>query len=136
MNPEVAALGSVRVLTVDDHATFRSAARALIGATAGFELAGEAATGEEGVAAARRLHPDFVLMDVRLPDIDGYEATRRITPTEPDTVVVLVSATEEAFPSDVRARCGAVAFVLKQDLRPVLLQELWSRHAPHVADAG
>ena len=47
-------MGSVRVLTVDDHATFRNAARALIGATDGFELAGEASTGEEGVAAGRR----------------------------------------------------------------------------------
>jgi len=134
--PEVVGLRSVRVLTVDDHATFRGAARALIGATDGFEVAGEASTGEEGVAAACRLHPDMVLMDVRLPDIDGYEATRRITPTQPDTVVVLMSAADEAIQGDTAARCGAAAFVRKQDLRPALLQQLWSRHASHVADAG
>jgi two-component system, NarL family, invasion response regulator UvrY len=132
----VVGLGSVRVLTVDDHATFRNAARALIGATDGFELAGEASTGEEGVAAARRLHPDLVLMDVWLPDIDGYEATRRITPIQPETVVVLISAMDEAIQGDTAARCGAAAFVRKQDLRPLLLRQLWNRHAPHVANAG
>ena len=129
-------MGSVRVLTVDDHATFRHAARALIGATDGFEVAGEAASGEEGVAAAARLHPDLVLMDVRLPDIDGYEATRRIIPLRPEAVVVLVSATEEGVPGETAARCGAAAFVCKEQLRPSLLRELWDRHGHPVAASG
>lgn len=129
-------LGSVRVLTVDDHASFRQAARALIDATAGFEVAGEAASGEEGVAAAVRLRPDIVLMDVHLPDIDGYEATRRIVPLRPSAVVVLVSAADEALQGDTAARCGAVAFVCKENLRPSLLQELWSRHGHPVATTG
>jgi two-component system, NarL family, invasion response regulator UvrY len=129
-------VGSVRVLTVDDHATFRHAARALIGATEGFEVAGEAASGEEGVAAAVRLHPDLVLMDVRLPDIDGYEATRRIVPLQPGAVVVLISATEEAILGETAARCGAVAFVCKEELRPSLLRDLWNRHGHPVAAPG
>ena len=128
-------MGSVRVLTVDDHATFRDAARALIVAT-GFEVAGEAASGEEGVAAAARLHPDLVLMDVRLPDIDGCEATRRIIPLRPEAVVVLVSATEEGVPGDLAARCGAAAFVCKEQLRPSLLRELWDSHGHPVAATG
>ena len=65
------AVGSVRVLTVDDHATFREAARALVAATAGFESVGEATTAEEGIAAAIRLHPDVVLLDVMLPGMNG-----------------------------------------------------------------
>ncbi len=121
-------MGSIRVLTVDDHATFRTAARAVIGATEGFEVAGEAASGEEGVAAAARLHPDLVLMDVRLPDIDGYEAARRIAPLRPEAVVVLVSATDEALHGDAEARCGAAAFVRKEQLCPTLLRDLWQRH--------
>jgi DNA-binding NarL/FixJ family response regulator len=118
----------VRVLTVDDHATFRAAAHALVGATAGFEVVGEAATGEEGVAAAIRLRPDIVLLDVRLPDIDGYEAARRISPHLPAVVIFLVSTAEEVAHLDPTERCGAAAFVLKQDLRPSLLRELWATH--------
>jgi two-component system, NarL family, invasion response regulator UvrY len=131
---------SVRVLTVDDHAAFREAARALISATEGFELVGEVATGEEGVAAARRLRPDLVLMDVHLPDIDGYEAARRIEPVDPGAVIVLVSAAEDALQGDIPARCGASAFVRKEDLRPGLIQQLWARHGaadrPHPAAAA
>jgi DNA-binding NarL/FixJ family response regulator len=126
-------VGSVRVLTVDDHATFRDAARALIAATEGFEVAGEAEAGEAGVAAARRLRPDLLLLDVRLPDIDGYETARRIAVHQPDTVIVLVSAAEEAIQGDIAARCGAVAFVLKDDLRPSLLRQLWARHGSRAA---
>jgi DNA-binding NarL/FixJ family response regulator len=125
-------VGSVRVLTVDDHATFREAARALVAATDGFEAVGEAATGEEGVLAARRLHPDLVLLDVHLPDIDGYEAARRIAPLEPGTVIVLVSADDSLF-GDPTSICGASAFVRKEELRPTLLRELWDRHRVEAA---
>ena len=121
-------MGSVRVLTVDDHAAFRAAAHALVDATAGFEVVGEAATGEEGVAAAFRLRPDVVLLDVCLPDIDGYEAARRISPHLPAMVICLVSTADAAAHGDPGERCGAAAFVLKQDLRPSLLRELWETH--------
>ena len=121
-------MGSVRVLTIDDHAAFRTAAHALVDATAGFELVGEAGTGADGVAAAFRLRPDIVILDVGLPDMDGYEAARRIAPNLPAVVICLVSTTEEALQGDPAALCGAVAFVRKQDLRPKVLQELWSTH--------
>ena len=123
-------MGSVRVLTVDDHAAFRAAARALVAATAGFESIGEATTAEEGIAAAIRLRPDLVLLDVRLPGMDGYEAARRMAPALPDTVICLVSATEAAVQGEYATRCGATAFVRKQDLRPGLLESLWKGHAP------
>ncbi|TME80505.1 MAG: response regulator transcription factor [Chloroflexi bacterium] len=103
------AVSTVRVLTVDDHASFRSTARALVAATEGFEVAGEVATGEEAVAAVERLHPDLVLMDVRLPGIDGYEATRQISRIRPEVVVVLVSAVDDhaSFRSTARALVAA-----------------------------
>jgi two-component system, NarL family, invasion response regulator UvrY len=123
-------VGAVRVLTVDNHVAFRDAARALVDATPGFEMAGEVASGEEAVPAALRLRPDLVLMDVRLPGIDGYEAARRLGPARPETVVVLISAAEEALQGTVAETCGAVAFVRKQDLRPSLLTELWRIHGP------
>lgn len=123
-------LANVSVLTIDDHAQFRDAARALVDATRGFEVAGEASAGEDGVAAVLRTNPDMVLLDVVLPGIDGYEVARRIAPVRPDTVIVLISAAEDAIQGDVAARCGAVAFVRKQDLRPELLITLWKVHGP------
>ena len=113
-------MSTVRVLTVDDHASFRSTARALVAATEGFEVAGEVATGEEAVAAVERLHPDLVLMDVRLPGIDGYEATRQISRIRPE-----VDDPLEGHPA---ARRGTAPFVRKQDLRPNVLVNLWAVH--------
>ena len=122
-------VGSVRVLTVDDHATFREAARAVVAATTGFESVGEAVTAEEGIAAAIRLRPDVVLLDVMLPGMDGYEAARRMAPALPGSLICLMSAADGAVQGEIAARCGATAFVRKQDLRPGLLQTLWQRHA-------
>jgi DNA-binding NarL/FixJ family response regulator len=120
-------VGAVRVLTVDDHATFRQAATALIAATDGFEAVGVARTGQEGVVAAERLAPDVILMDVGLPDIDGYEAARRIAQLRPAAMILLVSVGDEAL-GNPTARCGAAAFVRKEDLRPAVLRDLWAKH--------
>lgn len=68
----------VRVVVVDDQPAFRDAARLIIRHTAGFELVGEAATGEDSVDLVTRLAPHLVLMDIRLPGISGVEATRRV----------------------------------------------------------
>jgi CheY-like chemotaxis protein len=75
---------------------------------------------------------DLVLMDVHLPDIDGYEAARRIAPLQPGTVIVLVSADDALF-GDPTSICGASAFVRKEELRPTLLRELWDRHRVEAA---
>jgi DNA-binding NarL/FixJ family response regulator len=116
----------VRVLTVDDQERFRSAARLLLEATPGFCSVAEASTGEDGVAAALRQDIDLVLMDVRLPGIDGIEATRRVRLLRPRTEVVLVSATAAELPSDA-AECGALAVLAKDELRPSVLIDLWER---------
>jgi two-component system, NarL family, invasion response regulator UvrY len=119
-----AADSPVRVLTVDDQALFRGVARDVIEATPGFELAGEAASGEEALAAVERLEPQLVLLDVRMPGMGGIEAARRIEASHPDTVVVLVSIEERA---DVPS-AAATPFVRKQDFGPRLLRRLWSAH--------
>jgi two-component system, NarL family, invasion response regulator UvrY len=116
----------VRVLTVDDQERFRAAARILVDATPGFYNVAEASTGEDGVAAAMRQEIDLVLMDVRLPGIDGIEATRRVRHARPGTEVVLVSATATELPADA-SECGALAVLAKDELRPSVLIRLWER---------
>ena len=84
----------MRVLTVDDQAVFRGIAREVIDATPGFESVGEAASGEEALAAVDRLEPELVLLDVRMPGLDGIEVARRLRATHPDTLLVLISIEE------------------------------------------
>lgn len=122
----------VRVLTVDDQAVFRRAAEDVISATPGFESAGGAESGEEALAQAERLHPDMVLLDVRMPGIGGIEAARRITAAHPETVVVLISIEDsDEFAEDAYAS-GAVALVRKQDFGPALLRRIWDAHGARV----
>jgi DNA-binding NarL/FixJ family response regulator len=120
----------VRVLTVDDQPVFRDVARSLIALTPGFVIAGEAASGAEAVVAARKLRADLVLLDVRMPGMDGIETARRITATEPHAVVVLVSGHELDDVEPLVASSGAAAVVLKERLKPRLLRKLWASHGP------
>jgi DNA-binding NarL/FixJ family response regulator len=117
--------GGVNVLVVDDQEPFRSAARAVLRAMAGFAIVGEAASGEEAVELAATLQPDLVLMDVMMAGIGGIEAARRIASARPGTVIVLLSSyREEDLPSNARA-CGAAAYLHKADFGATVLQEVW-----------
>jgi DNA-binding NarL/FixJ family response regulator len=118
---------AVRVLIVDDQEPFRQAARAVVELTDGFEVAGEAETGEEAVDRARELRPDLVLMDVNLPGIDGLEATRRILGESDGRVVVLMVSTYEADEYAPRAaEAGAAAYIPKSEFEPDRLSEAWA----------
>jgi DNA-binding NarL/FixJ family response regulator len=113
----------VTVLVVDDQDAFRRAMRAVVGATDGFELIGEAASGEEAVEAAEALSPQIVIMDKRMPGIGGIEACMRLTASRPGVLVLLVSV-EDPDP-EVAADCGAAAFIRKQDLSREALADVW-----------
>jgi len=120
----------ITVLAVDDQAVFRRTARSLIAATPGFEQVGEAATGTEALELAADLRPDLVLLDVRMPEMDGIETARRLRGVLPDGVVVLVSVEEAPeLPSSV-ASVGAAAYLCKQQLSTRTLSELWAQHQP------
>ena len=120
---------AVRVLIVDDQASFRRAARNVVELTDGFAVAGEVCSGEQAVQAARTFRPDLVLMDVRLPGIDGLEASRRILRELADhhqPVIVLLSAEySEAEPAWL-AECGAAAYVPKSDFGSERLFAAWT----------
>jgi len=120
---------TVQVLVVDDQAPFRFAARNVVKRTEGFEIVGEAATGEEGVEMAASLRPDLVLMDINMPGINGIEATRRIVDAAADTVVFLCSTYQLAdLPPDAPTS-GARAYVNKEALAPGVIRRLWDERA-------
>ncbi len=118
----------VRVLTVDDQAVFRSIAGDVIAATDGFEGVGEAQSGYEALEAVQRLSPDLVLLDVRMPGLDGIEVARRIVASRSDVVVVLISIDELADLPSTADLGGAVPLIRKQDFGPRLLRRLWTEH--------
>ena len=117
---------TIRVLIVDDQEPFRRAARMVVDVTDGFEVVGEAETGEAGVDAAHDLHPDLVLMDVNLPGMEGPEATRRILAESPDIVVFLVSTYDPAEYESKAAECGAAAYIPKSKFGPDRLEAAWA----------
>jgi DNA-binding NarL/FixJ family response regulator len=117
---------TVKVLVVDDQAPFRAAARMLLRRTEGFELVGEAASGEESVEQVAALQPDLVLMDINMGGINGIEATRQVLERSPHTVVFLCSTYQRSDLAPDAATSGATSYVNKEELDPELLRRLWS----------
>ena len=121
----------VRVLIVDDQEPFRMAARLVVETTEGFDVVGEAETGEDSVALARELTPDLVLMDVNLPGINGLDATRQILDGQNEPVVVLLLSTyEEEEYAPRAAECGAAAYIPKAVFGPDRLESAWAAAKP------
>jgi len=116
----------VRVLVVDDQAAFLRAMTSVVRETPGFEVVGQASSGEECLDVAAELVPDLVLMDVNLPGIDGLDATRRLLGRACPPVVLLLSTYDEDAGEHFVAESGAVAYVTKSAFGPDLLEEAWS----------
>ncbi len=104
---------AVRVLLVDDHPVVRQGLRALLSTQDGIEVVGEADDGEAAVAAAERLSPDVVLMDVVMPGMDGVEALRRIGERRPQTRVVMLTSYADERRAMEAVDAGASGFLLK-----------------------
>ncbi|MFC4121900.1 response regulator [Nonomuraea zeae] len=103
----------IKVLVADDQALIRASFRVLVDSAPGFRTVGEAATGAEAVRAAARERPDLVLMDVRMPVMDGIEATRRICAGRPETRVLIVTTFDLDEYVYGALQAGAAGFLLK-----------------------
>lgn len=112
-----------RVLIVDDHARFRATACRWL-ASGGFEVVGEAANGAEALGAAAQLRPDVVLLDVQLPDIDGFEIAARLRSNGHGPTVVLTSSRDAAEFGGLVARSEARGFIPKAELSSTRLTAL------------
>ena len=113
---------ALTVLIVDDHPSFRASARVLLEAE-GFDVIGEAADGASGIVEAKRLLPDLVLLDVQLPDIDGFDVASRLS-NGAGPAIVLVSSRDSSDFGPLVARSGARGFVPKAELSGARIHEL------------
>lgn len=116
----------IRVLVADDNAQFRSGLRALLRATPDTDLAGEATTGIEAVDRAERLQPDVVLMDIKMPGMNGIEATRRILGASPHIDILMVTMLEDDDSVFDAMRAGARGYLLKGSLKGEILRAVRS----------
>ena len=108
---------ALAILLVDDDEFFRGAERRLLESEEAFEIVGEAGNASEAIRLARVLHPDVVLMDIGMPDLNGLEATRQIKAAEPETKVVMVTVYDEPGFRQAAANYGADAYVVKKRFR-------------------
>ena len=115
--------GFVRVLIVDDHPSFRASARKLLESD-GYEVVGEAADGAGALRVAEELQPDVVLLDVQLPDVDGFEIAERLAAMEHAPEVILTSSRDVSDYGSCVEDSGARGFVPKAELSGAALSLL------------
>jgi DNA-binding NarL/FixJ family response regulator len=121
----VTILTVMRVLIVDDHLSFRASARQLLEAE-GFTVVGEAADGRQAIAAAEQLEPDLILLDVQLPDFDGFEVAARIAALGLRSAVVLTSSRALREYGSLVAESPVRGFIPKEELSGATLAGLVS----------
>ncbi|MFN0026483.1 MAG: response regulator [Acidimicrobiales bacterium] len=116
----------IRVLIADDNAQFRAGLRALLQATAEMEVSGEAATGAEAVRFAEQSQPDIVLMDIRMPSLNGLEATRQITAASPHIGILMLTMSDDDDSVFDAMRAGARGYLLKGAMKAEIIRAIHS----------
>jgi two-component system response regulator EvgA len=117
------------ILIIDDHSGFRVQARALLEAD-GFTIVGEADDGASGLAAARSIRPDLVLLDIGLPDMEGFEVASELAVDGPPPLVVLTSSREASEFGPRLAASGALGFIAKDELSGAAIRALTNGASP------
>lgn len=115
-----------RILIVDDSEHFRATARELL-TSRGFEVCGAAEDGREAVTRTGEHEPDGVLLDINLPDMEGYEVAAALTEAWPGLTVLLTSSDTDDVPPALLAECGAKAFVPKTELAAADLAAIFAQ---------
>ena len=115
-----------RILIADDHAAVRRSIRSILETHPEWELVCEATNGREAVEQARRLKPDVVVLDVTMPGLNGFDATREILKEAPDTQVLLITMHESAELTDEALRAGAQGVILKSGADDLLIRAIES----------
>lgn len=121
--------GKIRILIVEDHFIARAGLRSLIGGEPDMEVVGEAADGAQVPALHRALRPDVVLMDLRLPRLDGLQATAALVREDPEACVLIVSSYDTDEDVGRAHDAGARGYVLKEAEGPELLRAIRAVHA-------
>ncbi len=106
----------VRLLIADDQKLVRQGIRAILNREKDIQVIGEARDGHEAIALAKELHPDVITMDIRMPGLDGLEATRRIRAAQPDAKILIVAMSWNGILVQQAARAGASGYMSKTDL--------------------
>ena len=114
----------IQLLLADDNAPLREGLRTLLGAVDDLEVVGEAATGEEAIRQAALLQPDVILMDIKMPGLNGIEATRQIVNTSPHISILILTMFEDDDSVFAALRAGARGYLLKGALKAELLRAI------------
>lgn len=114
----------IQILIVDDNAPLREGLRTLLQAIDDLEVVGEAATGTEAIRQATTLQPDVILMDIKMPDLNGIEATRQIVNTSPHISILILTMFEDDDSVFAALRAGARGYLLKGALKAELLRAI------------
>jgi DNA-binding NarL/FixJ family response regulator len=114
-----------RLVIADDHELARTGLRGMLASEPGLEIVGEASTGREAVVLCRRLRPDLVLMDMRMPELDGLSATRTIKAALPATSVIVVTMQENPEYLFEALKAGASGYLLKDAPRSEVVKAVW-----------
>jgi DNA-binding NarL/FixJ family response regulator len=116
--------GRIRVLIADDHSLFAQALQAILGTDERFETVGLAKNGRQAVELADSLKPDVVLMDISMPVMDGFEATRRLRKKSPDVPVVVLTGSNARGDVDKARRSGATGYLTKDRIAGELIDAI------------
>jgi DNA-binding NarL/FixJ family response regulator len=116
--------GRIRVLIADDHSLFAQALQAILGTDERFETVGLAKNGRKAVELAESLKPDVVLMDISMPVMDGFEATRRLRKKSPDVPVVVLTGSNARSDVDKARTSGATGYLTKDRIAGELIDAI------------